>query len=359
MPATAVAPKIARRWRRLPRSRRAGRDRMKRSIDVRRSALNIGTLQRRLAVLLPDAHAVMAGSPLEIGSTSYDAPRLISATVLEGAALRAHAVLGTSDAGFQAFLDGTQRSQVATYVGAAPVVQGTVAAVVRERRARRMHTWREPLVETRVYAPRAMMKADIWNTLELEYGETLVDTTDVATEVGSHPFALRDAAVHRVQEHREQLEQRLAEEWCRTADGALFIDGGISGNDRVACSRQTVGVVKSHHTIYAEGESLATVLSLGARERSSVFRVASAKRTPVASWYLRLRDRAGFDPMWGLVRAEMAMPAGTDVDRIGDTADEISRRILAEVSPLALPDARWDKMVYGVRDCEEFLRAVQ
>ena len=39
-------------------------------------------------------------------------------------------------------------------------------------------------------------------------------------------------------------------------------------------------------------------------------------------------------------------------------ADEVSRWILAEVSPVALPDGRWDKMVYGVRDCEEFLRAV-
>ena len=25
---------------------------------------------------------------------------------------------------------------------------------------------------------------------------------------------------------------------------------------------------------------------------------------------------------------------------------------------LALPDGRWDKMVYGIRDCEEFLKAV-
>ena len=301
----------------------------------------------------------MAGSTLEIASTSYDAPRLISATVLEGTALRAHVVSGTSNTEFQAFLDGTQRSQVATYVGVAPVVQGTVAAVVRDRRARRMHTWQAPLVETRVYAPRAMMTSATWETLSSEYGERLVDTTDVATEVGSHPFALRDAAVHRVQEHREQLEHRLAEAWCNAEHGALFIDGGISGNDRVASSEQTVGVVKSHHTMYAEGESLATVLSLGASERSSVFRVASAKRTPVASWYLRLRDRAGFDPMWGLVRVEVAMPSGTNVDRIGARADEISRQILAEVSPLALPDARWDKMVYGVRDCEEFLRAVQ
>ena len=321
--------------------------------------MNIGTLQRRLALLLPDSNAVVAGSTLEVASTSYDAPRLISATVLEGATLRAHAVSGASDAEFRAFLDGTQRSQVATYVGVAPVVQGTVAAVVRERRARRMHTWRAPLVETRVYAPRAMMASGTWDTLSREYGERLVDTTDVATEMGSHPFALRDAAVHRVQEHREQLEHRLAEEWCTTEDGALFIDGGISGNDRVACSTRTVGVVKSHHTMYAEGESLSTVLSLAASERSSVFRVASAKRTPVASWYLRLRDRAGFDPMWGLVRVEVAMPATDAAERIGARADEVSRQILAEVSPLALPDARWDKMVYGVRDCEEFLRAVQ
>jgi len=39
-------------------------------------------------------------------------------------------------------------------------------------------------------------------------------------------------------------------------------------------------------------------------------------------------------------------------------ADEVSRWVLAEASPLALPDSRWDKMVYGIRDCEEFLRAV-
>ncbi|CAN5874435.1 hypothetical protein BH11GEM2_BH11GEM2_36980 [soil metagenome] len=321
--------------------------------------MNIGTLQRRLALLLPDSNTVMAGSTLEVASTSYDAPRLISATVLEDAVLRPHVVSGTSTAEFRAFLDGTQRSQVATYVGVAPIVQGTVAAVVRERRDRRMHTWRAPLVETRVYAPRAMMSSRTWSTMAEEYNERLVDTTDVATELGSHPFALRDAAVHRVQEHREQLEHRLAEQWCMTQDGALFIDGGISGNDRVACSERTVGVVKSHHTMYAEGESLSAVLSLGAGERSSVFRVASAKRTPVASFYLRLRDRSGYDPMWGLVRVEIAMPAAADVTRIGERADEVSRQILAEVSPLALPDARWDKMVYGVRDCEEFLRAVQ
>jgi len=32
--------------------------------------------------------------------------------------------------------------------------------------------------------------------------------------------------------------------------------------------------------------------------------------------------------------------------------------VLGEVAPLALPDPRWDKLVYPIRDCEQFLRAV-
>ena len=103
---------------------------------------------------------------------------------------------------------------------------------------------------------------------------------------------------------------------------------------------------------------MSSILGLGHRERSSVFRITSTRRTAVASWYLRLRDPAGRDPMWGLVRVEIAHPDPTEVHEIGDRADEVSRWILAEASPLALPDARWDKMVYGIRDCEEFLRAV-
>ena len=327
---------------------------------VGHAVLNVRTVQRQLATLLPEARPAGTGeSTLEIAGQGMDAPRLISATVLEKGPLRAHRVFDPPAIGFRAFLDGTQRSEVASYLVGAPIVLGHVAAVVRERRNRRMHTWGAPLVETRVYCPRALLTASDWATLHAAYGEYLVDTSDGDTDLTSHPFALRDAAVHRVQAHREALERRLAERWCSREHDPLFIDGGISGSEAVAVSGCTVGVVKSHRTLYAEGDALATVLALGHRERSSVFRITSPKRTTVASWYLRLRDPRGRDPMWGLVRVEVAQPAPEAVDRIGDRADEVSRWILAEASPLALPDARWDKMVYGVRDCEEFLRAIQ
>ena len=322
-------------------------------------ALDLRHLQRRLASLLPDARAAGTESTLEIASQSYDAPRLISATVLEGSELTAHPVGAPPVPGFRAFLDGTQRSRVAAYVGTAPIVHGTVAAVIRERVDRRMQTWGAPIAETRIYAPRPVVPVATWNTLAAEFGGSLVDTCDGEADVVTHPFAMRDAAVHRVQAHREELERRLAERWCRDEREALYVDGGISGSEQVALSMQAVGVVKSHRTLYAEADALATVLSLGSLERSSVFRVTSSKRTTVASWYLRLRDPAGRDPMWGLVRAEMSLPEARRMGEIGARADEVSRWILAEASPLALPDSRWDKMVYGVRDCEEYLRAVQ
>jgi hypothetical protein len=91
-----------------------------------------------------------------------------------------------------------------------------------------------------------------------------------------------------------------------------------------------------------------------------VIRVEAYHRTPVASWYLRVRDPSGQDPMWGLLRVETAMPeVGATPQAIADHANRVSRWVLAELMPLSLPDSRWDKMVYGIRDCEEFLRALR
>jgi hypothetical protein len=168
-----------------------------------------------------------------------------------------------------------------------------------------------------------------------------------------HPAALLDRAVRAVDQQREELEDRLAEAWCARGEAPLFIDGGISRTTSVAASTCAIGVIKSHRTLYVQGEALALVMGLRKGERSSVFRVAPRSRSSVLSWYLRLRAADGRDAMWGLVRVEVA-----ECDRPSERADEISRWVMAEATPLSLPDGRWDKMAYGVRDCEEFLRAI-
>lgn len=331
-------------------------------VSAESGSTSLRALQRRLAELIPDGVASgMAGEgpPLETLTQATELPRLIGAAGIESRVLRARTVPDGPCFAFSAFLDGTQQSHVARYVESLPIIHGVVAAVVRVRRNRRLATWRHD-VQTRLYVPRALLSHGT-NEAISKLAFPIVDTTagaEVDTQVGEHPFAVRDAGIHKVQEDRERAEHALAERWCNLMHEPLFIDGGISANDRVATEGCVVGVVKSHRTLYAEGDGVQTVLRLKERERTTVFRVTSPKRTTVASWYLRLRDPIGRDPMWGLVRVEIAEPhVATEVE-IRERADEVSRSILAEVVPLSLPDARWDKMVYGIRDCEEFLRAV-
>lgn len=221
-----------------------------------------------------------------------------------------------------------------------------------------MATWRHT-VQHRVYAPRALLRAGLWDQL-VDFGIAVVDTSESLEQGTSpHPFVLREAAVHRVQKDREVAERELAERWCALETEPLFVDGSISGSDGVARGSCAVGVVKSHRTLYASDDALNTVLRLRHAERSSVFSVTSPRRATVASWYLRMRDPAGRDPMWGLVRVEVGENEAGTAKGISARADEVSRWILAEAAPLALPDPRWDRMVYGIRDCEEFLKAIQ
>src|SRR5690349_16091195 len=326
---------------------------------VLRAATNQGlvALQRQLRALAPDVALVTDGEQsLEHLTPDSRPPRLVGAEVIEAGPMRARRVFGDPIVAFAAFLDGTQTSRVLAYVDGVPVVLGTVAAAVRIRRNRRLTTWHRPIVQQRLYGALAVLGPAHRHALE-SLGVPLVDAM-TSDGVATHPFTLRDEAVHRIQEDREAAERELAERWCQLEHEPLFIDGSISGSDRVAAAECTVGVVKSHRTLYAEGAALQTIFALRRGERSSVFKVTSPKRIPVASWYLRLRDPIGYDPMWGLVRVEIAYPPRIDVDYVSRQADTISLWILAEASPLALPDGRWDKMVYGIRDCEEFLSAV-
>ena len=158
---------------------------------------------------------------------------------------------------------------------------------------------------------------------------------------------------------RAAVERALTRAWAAERPEMLFVDGGISASMEGAHSDRVVGVVKSHGTLFADASTLETVLAIGLGERTTAFLVTPRNRAAVASWYLRLRDATGHEPMWGLVRVEIAYDERTAGPAMGARADEVSRWILAEAAPTAHPDARWDTMVYGIRDCEVFLRATQ
>lgn len=294
------------------------------------------------------------GAPLETLPRGDEPPRLERATPLEGSAIAARPVPGTPTVGFRAFLDGIQRSQVVAHVAGVPLVHGAVAAAVRVRTDRALRTWERPVVSQALYAPRALLDPALAAALaaRLPLEETLGGEDDAP--VGArHPQELAARALTAVQRAREAAELSLAARWVAAGDGPLLVDGGTSGSAEASRSPLVVGVVKSHRTLYADEAALPVVLGLRAGERTTAVTLSSPRRHPVASWYLRLRDPAGRAPLHGLVRVEAAI-AGDVAAR----ADEVSRWVLAERAPAALPDPRWDVMVYGIRECEQYLTAI-
>lgn len=306
------------------------------------------------------------GASLEVSLPGQEPGRTRASALLGDHEMRAVPVPGIHDAipAFGAFLDGVQESRVVAYVETVPVVHGRTAAVIRARLDRRLVTWGEaPLVEEALYLPTGIVAREMGEALR-SAPCAVVDTTDDSSGDGTpldewHPQQWLRRAVQLVQRGREALEQRLAEAWCRTGEGGpLYLDGALPASVVILGGSRAVGVVKSHHTLYATGGALATVMSLGVGERSSAFVIESRWRAPVASWYLRQRLPEGHDPFWGLVRIEVPLATLQGEGPSPDAAaDRISRWVAAEASPLALPDARWDTMAYGIRDCEVFLRA--
>jgi len=264
-------------------------------------------------------------------------------------ALTGRPVRAADSSGFTHFLDGIQVTRQVAFFDHLPVVFAHVAAAIRERRERRLSTWGEPRRRDLVLAP---------VTVAPEGAVGVRAPGDTPEEV--HPLRWRELIRREVDRLRETLERDLAARWIVEHDraretGALLVDGGIT--DREAVSRRLhdhgalVGVVKSHHTQYFAGAAQEAVWSLREGERSFAFQLRGPAGVEVLSWYLRLREPVAA-PTFGLVRVEAARSLGLGA------VDRISAWLLRERSPLSLPDGRWDKMVYPVRDVELYLRSL-
>lgn len=303
-----------------------------------------------LAPGLRAAENPATSASLEIAFSSNDDLLTSQAELIEDAVVTARPVKPAAEPVFGAFLDGIQESHVVGWLQQIPIVVARVGAVIRVRESGRMKTW---AVEETVaaYAP--------WSRVapgRVELGN--VELRDVREDADSssslHPFAWVQSASKAVKQDREALERDLAVRFCDARICPLYIDGNLPSSDQVRESPFATGVIKSHNTLYVERANLDVVLGLKEAERSSVFLVGTRRRPAVASWYLRLRNPRGESPFWGLVRVEA--PLGVIEGSISREADARSAWILAERSPVSLPDRRWDTMIYGIRDCEEYLK---
>ena len=267
------------------------------------------------------------------------------ARLVEGATLEVIAV-GVAETWPEplAYLDGVQRSEIVAYAGNAPIVVAELAAAVRQRQDRRLHTAVEARRTVALGRPAALAAA----------GEALGDLETIALPDDEPMHPLRDLvnAGHALDQARGALEVIVGDRYRAASEGWLVLDGSLAVSPRWAADPRMVAVSKSHSILPFEGEDLERYLRLPHGHRSSVYAPATRSLAPVRAWGLRLWPWEGKDLLHGLVRIEVA-PANESTER----ADAISRWILAERAPVSAPDRRWDRLLYGVYSVEQYLKA--
>ncbi|AFY71149.1 hypothetical protein Pse7367_2896 [Thalassoporum mexicanum PCC 7367] len=281
--------------------------------------------------------------------------------------MKAHDVgqCAIADNQFSHFLDGIQRSWLLYHHRYVPVYYGYVAGVIRERKQAVMSTSSHQVKEA-LYLPfryfdpdeREKLKStnlDIIDTEAIDEGDSLSqDQADEDPQATMQPMLLRGVAVEAVTNQRANLEKELTKEWLRNKakhPGWLVMDGSIKISKNAIAEPRAVGIIKSHNTQFFNLEDQATIFELKAGQRSSTFNpYPDNPKQSLCSWYLRLREANNEDMYFGLVRVEVSLKHQNRVN-------EISQWIMTERRPLSLPDSRWDRMIYPIRDCEQYLRS--
>lgn len=300
------------------------------------------------------------GQPLELALDQQGASRQY-ATVIEGEdrTLQTRPITPAARSCFTHFLDGVQQSAVVMYIGeAVPVIYGHTAAVIRERRDDgTMTTWRQPKSKEALYFPFDLVHEEDLQAI-LEAGVDCCDTGSTSPEAVRTLAGIYEQGMNAVRISRAHLERELLAEWqaayANDPDAWLAVDGSLRELTRIReTAGNVVGVVKDCRTPYFGWADQARIFALPAGHRTTVFQTPHIATDPVHSWYQRLWDNTRRDLLFGLIRVEV--PARPDSIALADT---ISAWLHAERSPISTPDPRWDRLIYPIHDCEQFLKSI-
>lgn len=268
---------------------------------------------------------------------------------------------GTSE--FRFFEDGIQRT---LYVGHLivngfhiPVHFCSVAAVIlrREDRSFRLvdgfFSKRDMLLVSRANVP-------IPSTLDRlsQFGIEVVDTERATRNFNE----LCRAAQYHAKDERLSVEKLVIEKWAETFDDNSFlvVDGTLMNLRSERAVARCLGVSKEVLERYFELQNHKKVHGLQEGERSWVFHFKTAEEDPRLgardrlSWYVRIRNTRGRHPEFGLLRCELSKAHEKNCSEL---AERLSSSLFAERYPISFPDPRWDRLLYPIRQCEQYLRS--
>jgi hypothetical protein len=235
------------------------------------------------------------------------------------------------------FVDGVRRLEARTWIDVAggsaePGIFASYAAgAVRCDHSARIT---EVIVGRGVYSP-----APALSTVATRCGTFEATTTRDATP---------ESLMYAVHEQMSDREVTVAERARRAGDELLVLDGPLRKRGHIP---DAVGLIKSHHVRYLEGDADGIVGRLQAGERTPVFLV-EAQPFSRYSWYLRLPGPAG-SPWAGVVRCEATGALGRE--KVIALADTIAAT-LPRFASAPHKDSRAPQNLYPIAGLERELR---
>jgi hypothetical protein len=153
-----------------------------------------------------------------------------------------------------------------------------------------------------------------------------------------------------VQTARREAEIALGERLDEEGHEMVVVDGRLNWQPKRRA--MVIGLVKTIHRRYLEGEQAAVIAQLAARTRTPLFRIGRDRA--VYSWYLRLTEGRRIDHPWaGVVRVETLETIGIEAAvRLAD----LTACHLPSFASQSMHDPRAPQNLYPVGGLEEQLR---
>ena len=267
--------------------------------------------------------------------------------------------INTDKSGFSYFLDGIERKKIVFYYRSIPIIYGYVGASVIQRTDKRLLSCGIEKFSENFYLPLISADSPKHYFKQEEIEELGQNIINIGEKNSSGSFPLLPAefiqiAHAKIQTERGEIEKQLALEWQNKnrSNEWLFIDGRIEGK---ISGENIAGIIKSHHACYFDYEDQYKIYTMEKGQRTSVFQPVdkNGKKENIHTWYLRLHSdkRSGVND-FGIIRVEI--PAN---EKLLSRVDEISSWILLETKPVGFPASRWDRMIYPIKYCEDYLKS--
>ncbi len=240
-----------------------------------------------------------------------------------------------------------------------PIHYAIIGSLILERIDGHFQVWAEPATFECVIAPLEFVPLACKDAEELSKQAGIKVEDSGASDVDY--TQLRIAAVNFARREKWRIRTSLVKKWRQeVAKGShelLALDDFILHLRNEDVGLSVAGVVKMTYVPFKGREKLSNHLLIKPYRRGEVFKIyePSYEENMKYSWFLRIREKTGAEPEFGLIRIEIT--AQSDEEAV-EEANLLSEAFVRERLPVTYPAPDWDKIIFPHKIARQYVESL-